>query len=203
MQERHFVEHVGEPLALLLPVQVHAPEGVVQRFGAHCHLCGERLFREVLHGSAHLEVLREVVRPVHSEHRLARLSEVGVALVGSINLCACVKDALVQDGHLSGRIVDAIVSPFGEFNATCRYMHRPLRHVVGAQRDDVGRCSTELSHQHKLVFLCYLLGNGLRRVVELGEGIFRSHIARHALLHHIVEQILAERLGFGEEHAAV
>ena len=56
MQERYLVEHVGKPQALLLPVQVDAPERILQRFAAHRHLVGERLFREMLQGSADLEI---------------------------------------------------------------------------------------------------------------------------------------------------
>lgn len=61
MEERHLVEHIGEPLALLLPVQVDAPKGVVERFGSHRHLVGQRLLREMLQGTAHLEILGEVI----------------------------------------------------------------------------------------------------------------------------------------------
>ena len=45
MQERYLVEHVCKPLALLLPVHVHAPQGVVQGLAAHVYLGGEGLFR--------------------------------------------------------------------------------------------------------------------------------------------------------------
>ena len=57
MQQRQAVEKVGEPLALFVPVDVHAPQGVVQRFVAHGHLGGERLFGEMLERTAELEVL--------------------------------------------------------------------------------------------------------------------------------------------------
>ena len=82
MQAGQFVEHVGQPLAFLLPVHVDAPEGVVQRFRAHADLRGERLLRDVLHRTAQLEVLREVVFPVHAEHGLAHLAVVGIRFVG-------------------------------------------------------------------------------------------------------------------------
>ena len=80
MQTGQFVEHVGEPLALLLPVHVDAPERVVERFVAHRHLRGKRLFGEMLQRTAELEVLGEVVAPVDTHHRLSLLGVVGGTL---------------------------------------------------------------------------------------------------------------------------
>ena len=48
MQARQLVEHVCEPLALGLPVDVEAQHGIVQWLVAHGHLGGEGLLREVL-----------------------------------------------------------------------------------------------------------------------------------------------------------
>ena len=73
MKERQFVEHIGEPLAFLLPVDVESPYCIVQRLRAHRDLRGKRLLAEMLQRTANLEVLREVVLPVHSEHSLALL----------------------------------------------------------------------------------------------------------------------------------
>ena len=109
MEERYLVEHVCEPLALLLPVYVETPEGVVERFRSHRHLCGERLFRQVLEGTAELEVLGEVVFPVQSEHRLPLLCVVGIALERHVDCRSGIDDALVEDCRLSCRIVHAIV----------------------------------------------------------------------------------------------
>ena len=138
MQERNLVEHVGQPLALLLPVQVHTPQRVVQGFGSHSDLRGERLLHEMLERTTHLEVLREVVSPVHSEHRLSRLSVVGVALERCADGRLGIEDALIENGHLARRIIDAIVGALAELDTTRHHMHRTLRHVVGAQGDDVG-----------------------------------------------------------------
>ena len=66
MQEWQFVEHVGEPLTLLLPVEVESPQGVVQWFTAHCHLGCKRLLTHLLQRTAQLEVLCEVIFPVDS-----------------------------------------------------------------------------------------------------------------------------------------
>ena len=38
VQERYLVQHRGEPLRLLFPVDVQAPDGVTQRFLTHIHL---------------------------------------------------------------------------------------------------------------------------------------------------------------------
>ena len=181
MQEGHIVEHVGEPLALFLPVQVHAPEGVVEGFGAHGHLGGECLLREMLEGTAHQEVFGEVVLPVHAHHRLAGLPIVGVALIRGVHRRVGIQDALVDDGHLAGRIVYGIVGALGQGDAACCDHHRALRHIVGTERDDIACTAAELSHEHVFVFLGYLLGHGLGGVVELSKSIFLCRGQVHAL----------------------
>ena len=47
MNQRQAVQHVRQPLRLLFPVDIQAPDGVVQRFVTHGHLRGQRLFIEV------------------------------------------------------------------------------------------------------------------------------------------------------------
>ena len=203
MQEWNLVEHVREPLAFLLPVDVQAPNGVIQRFRTHAHLCGKGLLGEVLQRTTELEVLREVVSPVHTHHRLAHLSIVGIALKRHVHGRSCIKNALVQNGHLTGIVVNGVVATLGKRHATCCNHHRSTRHVVGTERDDVGGRAAELSHEHKLILLGYLLRNGLRGVVELGEGIAGSLRFAHTLGLEVFKQILTERLGSGEEHTAV
>ena len=203
MQEGQLVEHVREPLALLLPVDVQAPDSVAERLRSHVHLVGERLFGEVLERTRELEVLREVVLPVHAEHRLALLSVVGIAFERHVHGGAGVDDALVEDGHLATRVVDRVVGAFGERDAACRNHHRALRNVVCAERNDVSRCAAELSHEHVLVLLGNLLRHGLRRVVQLGEGVLLSLVCRHAVLQKRLVHIAAERFGNGEEHSTV
>ena len=102
MQQWYFVEQIGEPLALLLPVQAQSPDGVVKRFAAHCHLGSQCLLAEVLQRTAQLEVLREVVLPVYAEHRLALHTEVGVRLERNVDWRACIDEALVEYAHLAG-----------------------------------------------------------------------------------------------------
>jgi hypothetical protein len=70
VQEGQLVEHVGEPLTLFLPVDVDAPQRVVHRL-APIDTFVVSACSEVLRVPRDLEVLREVILPVHAEHRLA------------------------------------------------------------------------------------------------------------------------------------
>ena len=130
MQQRQAVEQVGEPLRLFVPVDVDAPQGVVQGLIAHDHLGSERLLGEVLEGSAQLQVLREVVFPVDAHHGLALLGIVGVALERGTDGCVGIEDALVENGHLAGRVVHGVVAALGELHATGGDHHRALRNVA-------------------------------------------------------------------------
>ena len=165
MQSGQLVEDIRQPLAFLLPVHVHSPNRVVQRFRAHGHLRGQRLFREMLHRTAQLEVLREIVFPVHAEHGLAHLSVVGVRLVGGRYLCIGVKKALVQYRHLTGTVVHAIVNALNQFLPVGLHLYRALRNVIGTQRIHFCPRAAELSLQQILVFLGNLLGGHLRGVI--------------------------------------
>ena len=78
-----------------------------------------------------------------------------------------------------------------------------MRNVVCAERYDVGRRTTELSHEHILVLLGYLFGHGFRRVVQLCEGILGSLVSCYALGGKVVVDVLAERFGNREEHTTV
>ena len=102
MQERYLVEHVRQPLRLLLPAQVQAPDGVVQRLLTHRHLRGQGLLGEVHQRTAEDEVLREVVLPVDAIHRLALHTVVGVRLKRGLDVGTGIEDALVDDGHFAG-----------------------------------------------------------------------------------------------------
>ena len=181
MQQGQPVEHVRQPLALRLPVDVQTPQGVLQRLGAHRHLRRQGLLRQVLQRTAYLEVLREVVLPVETHHRLALHAVVAVRLQRHADAGAGIDDALVQDGHLTGRIVYAIVGAFLEDDTACCDNHRTLRHVVGTQRDDVGRRALELSHQQVFVLVRHLTGCRAGGVVQLLEAIFLSHLLADAV----------------------
>ena len=202
MQQRQAVEHVGEPLRLLLPVHVQTPDGVVERLLAHIYFRGERLFLQMHQRTAQREVLVEVVLPVHAHHRLAVQTVVVVRLQGNVHVRASIDNALVEDGHLAGRVVYGIVGAFSQGDAAGGNHHRPLRHVVGTQRDDVGRGALELSAQQELVLFCILLGDGLGRIVQLVETILVCQLAQ-ALALQIGTQIIAEGLGRRQEDASV
>ena len=109
VQEGNLVEHVGQPLRLLLPAEVESPQRVVERFLAHGDLRRQRLLREVHQRTANEEVLREVVLPVDAVHRLALHTVVGVRLKAGLHVGARVEDALVDDGHLACRVINGIV----------------------------------------------------------------------------------------------
>ena len=203
MKAWQFVKNVSEPLAFLLPIEVHTPQGVVERFGTHGDLRGQGLLGKMLNGTAHLEILREIVLPVQSEHRLSHLSVIRVALQGNIHRSSGIDDALVQDGDLSGIIIHRIVGTFIERLTTGCHDHRALRHVIGTQRNHVGIRASELSHKDELVFLGHLLGCGLRGVIEFRESIFLSHCRRNPIAQQIVLKVLTEWFHAGEEYAAI
>ena len=203
VQQRQLVEHAGEPLALGLPVDIDAPQGVVQRFGTHDDLRREGLFAEVLQRTAYLEILRELVLPVDAEHTLTLHTVVGVALQRHVDRRAGIDDALVQDGHLAGRIVNSIVAALAQDDTAGSDHHRALRHIVGSERDDVGRRALELAHQLELVLVSHLAGGGTRGVVELLEHVFGGNVGSHATADEELAQRPSEGLGRGEEHTAV
>ena len=198
MQQGQLVEHVGEPLRLLLPVHVEAPDGVVEGLLAHGDLGGHGLFGEVHDGSAESEVLVEVVLPVQSEHGLSLHAVLGVVLVGCLHAGAGVEYALVEDGDLSRRVVHAVVAALLQLHASGRDLDGASWHVEGVERDDVGRRSLELTREQELVFLCNLSRHGLCRVIELVEAVGVGHVA-HALALEVSPQVAAEGLCRGEE----
>ena len=203
VQERYLVQHVRQPLAFLLPVDVEAHEGVVDGLRTHRHLRCEALLREVLQRTAQLEVLREVILPVQTQHRLALHAVVGLALKRHVDVRARIDEALIEDGNLSRAIVNGVVGAFGELCAACRYYHAALRHIVGSEGDDVGRRALELSHKLEAVALRVLLGGGLRLLIEGCEGIELGCALGHSLVLHGRDESLAERLCHWEEHSAV
>ncbi len=129
--------------------------------------CSERCWQ----GTAQLEVLGEFILPVR----------VRTSFFGSVRSRYCspenvdrrtgIDDALVEDGHLAGTVIHRIVGALFQGDTACRNHHRTLWHIVGIERDDIGCRALELSHNLILVLLGYLLGYGLRTVIEFGEGI--------------------------------
>ena len=97
MQEWNHIEHVGEPLAFLFPIEIDSPQRIVERFRSHGDLGGERLFREMSQCTAQLEILCEVVLPVDTKHCLSRLSEIRIALKRHIDGCTRINDTLIEN----------------------------------------------------------------------------------------------------------
>ena len=157
----------------------------------------------MLQRTANLEILREVVLPVEAEHALALHTVFRIRFQRHVDVRTCIDDALVQDGHLAGRVVDAIVGTLRQYHATSRHHHRTLRHVIGTQRDDIGRCALELAHQHELVLVRHLTGSSTGGVIELFEGVFGNAVLRQSALLQEVVECLAKGLSRGEEHASV
>ena len=87
----------------------------------------------MLQRTANLEVLREVILPVEADHRLALHAIFRVRLQRDVDAGTCVDNALIEDGHLTGRVVDAIVGTFRQRDTACGDHHRTLRHIIGAQ----------------------------------------------------------------------
>jgi len=200
VQEGQHIEHIGKPLALLFPVHVQSPQRILQRFGTHGHLRGKRLLAQMLYSTAYLELFREVVLPVQPEHRFPLHAIVGIAFQRHADGCAGIDDTLVQDGNLACRIVDAIVGALGQHHSSRRYHDRALRHVVCPQRNDIGRRALILPHEHKLIFLGYLLCCRLGGVVKFLKSILGSRGRCNARLLHLELERRAERFGRGEEH---
>ena len=101
MQEGQFVEHVGEPLALLLPVDIQAPQHIVEGLAAHCHLGGECLLIYTLQRTTQLEVLGEIILPVYSVERFSLHTVVTVALQRHVDGCSGINDALIENGYFT------------------------------------------------------------------------------------------------------
>ena len=117
MEEGNLVEHRREPLRLLLPVQVQTPDGVVEWFLTHGDLRDEGLFGEVHQRTTQLQVLREVVLPIHAYHCFALHAVLGVRFTRRLDVGLCVDDALV------GRIVHGVVRTFLQFHTSCRHLY--------------------------------------------------------------------------------
>ena len=203
MQQRQLVEHVGQPLAFRLPVDMQSPQGVLQRLGAHGNLRCQGLLTQMLQGTANLEILGEVVLPIEAEHALALHAVVVVGLQRDVDAGTSIDDALIEDGHLTSRVVDGIVAALGQPYATSGNDHRALRHIGGTKRDNVSRRTLELTHQQELVLVSHLHSGSTGGVVELVEGILRSGLSVDATTNQEVLQRGTERLYRWEEHTAV
>ena len=203
VEEGYLVEHRGEPLTLLFPIHIQAPQRVVQRFLSQRHLRGKGLFGEVHQRTADLEVLRELIFPVDTHHRLTLHAVVGVRLQRHVHVRTSIDDALVEDGHLTRRVIHAIVSALRQRHTTCRHHHRSWRHVIGVEGDHTPRRTLILTCHDVLILLRNLFGSGFRGVVELTEHVFLCRHGIHTGTPQLFPQITAERLCRGQEHTSV
>ena len=203
VEEGYLVEHRREPLALLLPVHAQSPDGVTQRLSAHRHLRGQGLFVQMHQRATQLEVLRELVLPVHAHHRLALHAVIRVRLERHLHVGTGVADALVQDGHLAGRVIHRVVAALLEGHAASRHHHRSGGHVIGPKGYHVVRSALELSHEDVLVLLCRLLRDGLRLAVELREDVFLGLCLVETCCQQLPAQIGAEGFCRRQEHTTV
>ena len=198
MYEREFVEPVREPLALLLPRDVHAPYRIIERLAAHGDLRGERLFAEVHKRTADLEVFGKVVFPRHAEERFALHTIIRVAFEAHVHRRASIENTLIEYAHDAGIVVHGVVRAFRERLPAGGYEHRPARYVHRAEVDLVVARGFVLSRNLIFVLLGNLPRNGACGVVK-----FLEHIAfRHLLVANSSGKVLAERLDDGEVHAA-
>ena len=110
---------------------------------------------------------------------------------------------MVQNGDLTGGIIDGIVRTFAQQHASCRHTDGALRHVIGAQRDDVGRMAFELSCQTEAVLIGHLLGRRAGGIVQLLEDITCCYRIGYSPTGEEVAQRRTEGLCRGEEHTAI
>ena len=131
VQTRQEGQHIRQPLTLFLPVDVQSPQGVVQRFTAHTHLRSERLLREMLESTTELEVLTEIILPVHTIHGLTLLTIVSITLRTGRDRCSRIKNTLIENGHLTSIVVHSIVGSLSKGHTTGGDHDTTLRHIAG------------------------------------------------------------------------
>ena len=137
MQERNLVKYIGKPLTLLFPIEINTPESILQWLRAHGDLRCKSLFGKMLQGTTHLEVLGEIILPVHTKHGLASLTIIRITFQRNIDRSTRIDDALVEDGNLTRIVIYRIVSTLCQGNTTCGYYDRPLWNVIGIQGNDI------------------------------------------------------------------
>ena len=153
--------------------------------------------------TAHLEVLRELIFPVHTHHRLALHAVIGVRLQRHLHVGTSVTDALIQNSHLSGGVVHRVVATLLERHTTGRHHHRSGGDVIGTKWNHVLGGALELSHEDVLVFFGGLLRDGLSLTVELREHVFPSLYGVETCCQQLPTQITAEGLCRRQKHTTV
>ena len=146
------------------------------------------------HGTADLEILREVIFPVQAQHCLSLHAVFGVRLIRGSDVGSCVEDTLVDDGNLTGRVVDGIVCSLLKRNTSCGDLHRTLRNVICVERYHIRLGSLKLTHKRVLILLRYLFGYCLRGVIEFIKHEFISLIFCESAVSQLMAQIITEGL---------
>ena len=113
------VDEVGEPLALLLPTDMEAPQRILQRFVAHADLCGERLLTQVHQSTAYSEVLVDFVIQIQTKHRFTLHAVVVITLYGGTDIGTGIKEALVDDCHTPHVVIDSVVGILCKCRTAC------------------------------------------------------------------------------------
>ena len=149
------------------------------------------------------EVLREVVLPVYTYHRLSLHAIIRVRFQRHIDIGTCIDDTLIQDGHLASRVIDRIVGTLGEHHTTSRNDHRTRRHIISTQRNHVCTTALILSHQYVFIFLCCQFSHGLGRVVELMEHVNLCLLLCHATTDQLFFQVVAKGFCRRQEYTTI
>ena len=203
MEERYLIEHRRKPLRLLFPVNVQSPQRVAQGLCSHRHLRGKSLLGEVHQRTTQLEILTEVVLPVEANHRLALHAVVGIRLQRYIDIGSSIDDALVQDRHLTRRIIHRVVAALSQYHTTSRDDHGARRHIISAQGDHICRGALILTCHNELILLGNLLGGRLRGIVELGEHVFLGCLGIHTCCPQLLTEVTTKRLCRRKEHTTI
>ncbi len=122
-----------------------------------------------------------------------------VAFEVHTDIRAGIDDTLVDDGHYAHGIVHGIVGVLRQCHSACRYRHRALRHVHGAEADFRSVVAFIFSAKQEFVFLRYLPRHGFGGVVERVEAVFVGH----RLVVQIIAQMASERFRYREIDASL
>ena len=151
---------IGQPHEVLVPFQVEAIDGVVDRDVARRNLLGQRLLVQVDDGCAEGQILRIVVLRIETHHRLALQAVVRLVFEADAYVGAAFDDALVEYGHHAHGVINGIVGVFDKSRSASSHVYRASCHIHRTEIDfGSARCRI-FSLQTELVLLCYLLSLG-------------------------------------------
>jgi len=195
VQQRQFVEHIGQPLAFPLIGHIHTPQRILDGLIPHRRLGGKRHFGHMHDGCTQHQVRAELVVQVQPHHRLA-LHIIGcLVLQRHTDRRSGRNNTLVQDGDDTRCIVYRIIHILRQDSTSRRHLHGTARHIGCPQLYLRTRRSLVLTFQAELVFLGNLAGDGKRRVVQFLEHIFIGN----RIIINLLPQVRTERLHAGED----